>query len=320
MIELEQRMPPGIKFLPNAITVLALCAGLSAIAYASRGDFMLAAWLVAAATVLDSLDGPAARLLKATSRIGAELDSFSDCIAFGVAPAMMMYFWGLNTFRFGWAVCLLYAVCTTLRLARFNSLLDDETPRPWAKGFFTGIPSPAGALLAIQPLVLSIRFPGGPWQNPWSASIWLAIVGALMVSRLPTIALKSVILPRKVILPALLLLVVAVAFFFWEPIIVTAVGLLVYLAHLPYAFWRYQHVRTRPELWLDNRRAQAKSLSARRMRPRVPRLRPTAGGRPQLPRVPQVPRVPRIVRTDRPTSTVRRPSERNRITRDDWHG
>jgi len=120
---------PGVRFLPNAITVLALCSGLTAVAFAMNGQWRLAVGAIAAAAVLDSLDGPAARLLNSTSRIGAELDSLSDCISFGVAPAIVMYVWLLRDEGrgYGWVVCLLFAVCAALRLARFNSLLDDNT-------------------------------------------------------------------------------------------------------------------------------------------------------------------------------------------------
>ncbi|MGI8416403.1 MAG: CDP-alcohol phosphatidyltransferase family protein, partial [Nakamurella sp.] len=138
-------IPPGVKFLPNAITVLALCSGLTSVAFVHHGpgQYLLAGGAIAAAAILDSLDGPAARLLNSTSRIGAELDSFSDLVSFGVAPAVVMYLWALDHNPIGWAICLLYAVFTTLRLARFNSALDDANPKPWAKGFFTGVPSPA---------------------------------------------------------------------------------------------------------------------------------------------------------------------------------
>lgn len=262
-------VPPGVKFLPNAITVLALCAGLSSVAFAHRGQWMVAAAMIAAAAVLDSLDGPAARLLRSESRMGAELDSFSDCVSFGVAPALVMYLWKLDTGSVGWAVCLIYAVCTTLRLARFNSALNDDAPKPWAKGFFTGVPSPAGALLAIQPMLLWTRFGDGWWSNPWVSSVWLLLVGGLMISRLPSIALKHVFIPPRLILPALVGLVIGVMVLFYEPVIVLAIGLVLYLAHLPYAAWRYQHIRRRPELWYDNRRMQTRARAARRLRPQL---------------------------------------------------
>ena len=148
---------PGVRFLPNAITVLALCAGLTSVAFAMNRQWLLAVGAIAAAAILDSLDGPAARMLRSTSRIGAELDSLSDCISFGVAPALVMYVWILRDEGrgYGWVVCLLFAVCAALRLARFNSLLDDTDPKPWAKGFFTGVPTPAGGLMVTAPLLLT---------------------------------------------------------------------------------------------------------------------------------------------------------------------
>ena len=150
---------PGVRFLPNAITVLALCAGLTSVAFAMSGQWRLAVGAIGAAAILDSLDGPAARWLRSTSRVGAELDSLSDCISFGVAPALVMYVWLLRDEGrgYGWVVCLLFAVCAALRLARFNSLLDDDDPKPWAKGFFTGVPTPAGGLMVTAPLLLTNR-------------------------------------------------------------------------------------------------------------------------------------------------------------------
>ena len=121
---------PGVRFLPNAITVLALCAGLTSVAFAMNQQWLMAVGAIAAAAILDSLDGPAARMLRSTSRIGAELDSLSDSISFGVAPALVMYVWILRDEGrgYGWVVCLLFAVCAVLRLARFNSLLEDTEP------------------------------------------------------------------------------------------------------------------------------------------------------------------------------------------------
>ena len=140
-----------------------------------RGAGDPAAWRLAvgaigAAAILDSLDGPAARWLRSTSRVGAELDSLSDCISFGVAPALVMYVWLLRDEArgYGWLVCLIFAVCAALRLARFNSLLDDDEPKPWAKGFFTGVPTPAGGLMVTAPLLLSNRLGyDGFWAEPW---------------------------------------------------------------------------------------------------------------------------------------------------------
>lgn len=273
---------PGVRFLPNAITVLAVSSGLTAVAFALQRTlphhFTYAIGAIAAAAILDSLDGPAARLLRSQSRVGAELDSLSDAISFGVAPALLLYIWALEGHSLGWAACLVYAVCTVLRLARFNSLLD-TAPKPWAKGFFTGVPSPAGALLATVPLLAEIRFGTGFWSAPWFVGSWAILMGLLMVSRLPTIALKSVRVPTQMVLPLLVLLVVGVAALFYEPHLILLLGLGVYLLHLPYAAWKYQHLRRHPELWDADARRQVARAARRqlRMTVRMPRRRRVAG-------------------------------------------
>jgi CDP-diacylglycerol--serine O-phosphatidyltransferase len=268
---------PGVRFLPNAITVLALCSGLTAVAFAYRGQYLFAVGAISAAAILDSLDGPTARLLRSTSRIGAELDSLSDCISFGVAPALVMFIWLLHSNPIGWAVCLVYAVCAALRLARFNSLLDDDDPKPYAKGFFTGVPSPAGGLLAPVPLLMEIRFGAGWWSNSWLTALWMTIVGLLMVSRLPSIALKSVRVAPTLIAPLLILLVAGVAALFYEPEVVLSLGLLVYLLHLPYAGWKYLHLKQHPELW-GERPSRARPPGRRvLLAVRMPRPRRVAG-------------------------------------------
>jgi CDP-diacylglycerol--serine O-phosphatidyltransferase len=267
---------PGVRFLPNAITVLALCSGLTSVAFALRGEWLPAVGALGLAGIFDSLDGPAARLLRSTSRIGAELDSLSDCVSFGMAPALIIYIWLLEQTAIGWAACLVFAVCAALRLARFNSLLDD-TPRPWAKGFFTGVPTPAGGLLAVVPLLLTLRLGDGPWSNVWVVGAWIILLGLLMVSRVPSIALKSVRMPQALILPMLVLMVVAVAALVYEPELVFCIGLGVYLLHLPYAGWKFQHVKRHPELWAD--RSGIRRPRGRRVRlaVRMPRRKRVAG-------------------------------------------
>ncbi len=268
---------PGVRFLPNAITVLALCAGLTSVAFAMSGQWRLAVGAVGAAAVLDSLDGPAARWLRSQSRVGAELDSLSDCISFGVAPALIMYVWLLRDEGqgYGWVVCLLFAVCAALRLARFNSLLDDE-PKPWAKGFFTGVPTPAAGLIVTAPLLLSNRLGvDGIWAQPLVVSGWIVLIGLLMVSRIPTIALKSVRLPAQLIVPMLILLVLGVAALFYEPEIVTVIGMIVYLLHIPYAVWKYYYLKNHPERRRPAGRRPRRS--SRRVRMRIPRRQRVAG-------------------------------------------
>lgn len=275
----------GVRLLPNAITVMALCSGLSSVAFALHEQWFPAIAAIGVAAILDSLDGPAARLLNSTSRIGAELDSLSDLVSFGVAPALVAYVWKFNfgaTVGYGWAFCLLFAVCMALRLARFNSLLDDDSPKPYTKGFFTGVPAPAAGLLSTVPLLLFIRFGEGFWSNRWLLAGWLTLVAALAVSRLPSIALKSVRVPPSLIVPLLALLVLAVALEFYEPQIILAIGLGLYLLHLPYAAWRFQYLKRHPELWMDARQQRLSRSSTRRVRMsvRMPRRRRVAGRAP----------------------------------------
>ncbi len=298
---------PGVRFLPNAITVLALCAGLTSVAFAMNGQWRLAVGAIAAAAILDSLDGPAARLLNSTSRIGAELDSLSDCISFGVAPALVMYVWILRDEGrgYGWVVCLLFAVCAALRLARFNSLLEDTDPRPFAKGFFTGVPTPAGGLMVTAPLLLTERLgDGGLWAQPWAVAIWVVFIGLLMVSQVPSIALKSIRLPPQLILPMLILLVLGVAALFYEPELVTVIGMVVYLLHLPYAAWKYNHLKNHPELWRTPG-AGRQRRSSRRVRLRIPRRQRVAGRLPDGSPMPPQRRLG-MDRQSRPPSAGRR--------------
>ncbi len=275
---------PAVRFLPNAITVLAVSSGFTSVAFAMQtnllGHWTYAIGAIALAAVLDSLDGPAARLLHSTSKIGAELDSLSDAISFGVAPALLLYIWVLNQHTLGWVACLVYAVCTVLRLARFNSLLDDVTPKPWGKGFFTGIPSPAGALLAMVPLLAWIRFGDGWWSNYWAVGGWAVLMGLMMVSKLPSVALKAVRVPPRLILPLLVLLVVGVAAMFYEPHLVLLIGLGLYVLHLPYASWRFHYLRHHPELWEDADRVRFRRSTRRRLTVRIPRRRRVAGRAP----------------------------------------
>ncbi len=273
---------PGVRFLPNAITVLGLCSGLSSVAFALNRNWFAAIAATGVAAILDSLDGPAARLLNSTSRIGAELDSLSDLVSFGVGPALVMYIWKFNDGRgpsVGWAICLLFAVCVALRLARFNSLLEDAAPKPYAKGFFTGVPAPGAGLAATLPLLIAIRFPHGFWTNQWVVAGWLGLIAALAVSRLPTIALKSVRVPVSLIVPLLALLVLAVALEFYEPQIVFALGIGVYLLHLPYAGWKFHYLKNHPELWADSRTRRLRRPSTRRVRMsvRMPQRQRVAG-------------------------------------------
>ncbi len=309
---------PGVRFLPNAITALALSTGLTSVVFASKGQWMLAMIAIAASTVLDSLDGPAARMLKSSSRIGAEFDSLSDLSAFGICPAILIYFWQTSLqdvtdqLWLVWGSALVYAVCTALRLARFNSLLDDdEEPKPFAKHFFTGIPSPPGALLVMVPLIAYVEFGRGFYTQIWLVAAWTVLIGLLMVSTVPTIALKSVRVPQKWITPLLVLLVFGLVTFFFQPRIVALIGIALYLLHIPYAIYRYRHLAAHPELWDLDREPRT-----RRPRRQL-RLRVRAANRPsdRLPRRWDDPTVPRQrMRDPRARSVQRREGGR------DWNG
>jgi CDP-diacylglycerol--serine O-phosphatidyltransferase len=220
--------------IPNILTIGALCAGLTAVRFAflERWEHAVAAIIVAA--VLDGLDGRMARLLNATSKFGAELDSLSDFVSFGAAPALMLYLWSSHEAGgIGWAAALFYAVCCALRLARFNTMLADPSTPAWARYYFTGVPAPAGAGLAMLPLMLSFEFDHGGAQPPWIAICVLFGAGALMVSRLPTFSLKQMRIPRAMTLPALILAAIyvgALATAPWASLLVSG-GL--YLASIP---------------------------------------------------------------------------------------
>jgi len=237
------------RMVPNGLTVMALCAGLTAIRFALEARWELAVLAIVAAGVLDGLDGRAARLLKGTSRFGAELDSLSDFVSFGAAPAVLIYEWSLVGFKgLGWAVALLYAVCCALRLARFNSEIDlaEESQPLLAKSYFKGVPAPAGAGLALLPVMVWLQFDIDLPRSPWIATPVMVAVALLMISRLPTFSLKLATVPHKYVLPVLLLvglMVAALASAPWATLIVVG---LIYLASLPLAFV-LQPMQTRRE-------------------------------------------------------------------------
>ncbi len=181
-----------LNLLPNLMTVGAICAGLTAIRFAIQGNFQLSVAMIVIAAVLDGLDGRLARILKSESQIGAELDSLADFLNFGVAPALTLYLWALQSARSaGWIAVLIFAVCCVLRLARFNVSNRADA----AKGdprFFVGVPSPAGGLLVFLPLYLAYLAPDLPRLPTWVISGWMVFVGLLMIGRLPTPSLKQV--------------------------------------------------------------------------------------------------------------------------------
>lgn len=232
--------------VPNSITAAALCAGLTGIRFAIAGDFDKSVQAVILAGVLDGIDGRAARMLKAQSKFGAELDSLADSISFGVAPALIVYLWALRELpSFGWIAALAFAICCVLRLARFNSRLDSlEQPHKQA-GFLTGVPAPVGAGLAFLPLYLWIATGLPQFANPLGVGIWMLLVAFLLISNLPTLSWSRVRPPRQMRIGLLALIGILMAALLTEPWM-TLVGITVaYLALLPYGVMRYYRIRRR---------------------------------------------------------------------------
>jgi CDP-diacylglycerol---serine O-phosphatidyltransferase len=231
------------RMVPNVLTLLALCAGMTAIRFAMHANFQASVYAIIVAGIFDGLDGRVARLLKSTSTFGAELDSLADFISFGVAPAAVLYLWTMSALGgFGWAIVLFYAVCCALRLARFNTQTGAELP-PYAAPFFCGVPAPGGAGLAIMPLFLSFQWGDWLFRSPYLSAVWMTAVGLAMVSRLPTVSLKKVRIPHHLVLPTLLGIGLATAALTTAPWPTLTVVGLVYIASLPLTIHAYLRLR-----------------------------------------------------------------------------
>ncbi len=238
---------PVRTVLPNLITLLALCAGLTSIRMATEQRFDLAVAFIAVAAALDGIDGRMARFLKSTSRFGAELDSITDFLNFGVAPAILVYVWALDDLRsLGWIASLIFAICAALRLARFNLALDAVDKPEWKASFFVGVPAPAGAMTVMLPLYVElIGIPHGFLTAP-VVFVYTIAVGLLMVSRLPTWSGKLIgqRMPRDMVAPLFVLGVLLVAFLLSFPFETMASLTLAYWACLPLSWRSYErHLR-----------------------------------------------------------------------------
>jgi CDP-diacylglycerol---serine O-phosphatidyltransferase len=242
------RQIPVRTLVPNLITLLALCAGLTAIRLAIE---MKLEWAVAAivfAATLDGIDGRVARMLKGTSRFGAELDSLADFVNFGVAPALILYFWGLHELgHAGWIGAMVFAICAGLRLARFNVMIDDPNRPAWAANFFVGMPAPGGAITVLLPIyVMFLGMPHLAFAEPVVLLYTLAIA-FLMVSRLPVFSGKRVgkrVAPEMV-LPLFVVVVLFFALLIAYPWPVLTTGVILYLASLPFGFMSYRNHQRR---------------------------------------------------------------------------
>ncbi|WP_046315307.1 CDP-diacylglycerol--serine O-phosphatidyltransferase [Mycobacterium sp. UM_Kg1] len=257
------RGPVGLHILPSSMTVLAICAGLTSIKYALDGQPHIAMALIAAAAILDGLDGRVARILDAESRMGAEIDSLADAVDFGVAPAVVIYVSLLSTQPAGWIVVLLYAVCVVLRLARFNTLLDDATLPAYTREFFVGMPAPAGAIALMGLLAAKLQFGEGWWTSQWFTCIWVVGTSMLLVSRIPMRKMHAVSVPPHLAaaLLAVLALVAAAAFLFPYVLVLVLIG--AYLCTIPFSVRSQRWVAAHPEAWEDapkERRAARRAI------------------------------------------------------------
>ncbi|MHA6723026.1 CDP-diacylglycerol--serine O-phosphatidyltransferase [Sphingomonas sp. RS2018] len=242
-----RRQASGIPLravVPNAVTALALCSGLTAIRYAIGQEWERAVIFIMAAGVLDGIDGRIARMLRGESRFGAELDSLADAIDFGVTPAIVVYLWSLQISpRFGWLCALLYAVFCALRLARFNARIDVTEQPHKSAGFLTGVPAPAGAGLALMPLYLSFITDEPIFRSPLLAGPWLVFIALLMVSNIATYSWTSLKLRRTVRFDAIVVVVLIAAALISAPWQTLTVICTLYLVSIPFSIRSYSKVR-----------------------------------------------------------------------------
>ncbi len=229
--------------LPNLVTLIALCLGLSSIRFAAEGRFETATLAILVAAVLDGLDGRIARALEGTSRFGAELDSLADFVDFGVAPALLLYFWSLhNMTSIGWVAAMIFAIACALRLARFNVMIDDPNKPVWMSNFFVGMPAPAGAIVVLLPMYLHLSFvemPNSPALVPY-ATAYVLLVAMLMASRIPHFSGKKIgRVPREWFIPVLFGTAVFLLILWQFPMEVLIALVVIYLGMLPLSMRRY---------------------------------------------------------------------------------
>ena len=251
---------PLRAIVPNLITSMAACAGITSISFSSEGRWLPALWALLVAVICDGMDGRVARLLNASSKLGAELDSLADFVNFGVAPAMFMYFWftggpthvidgeavNPTLIRVVLACALYYAMCDCFRLARFNTMLEQETAPYW-KHFFTGVPAPGGCWMVLTPAMIALALDLKWSPSPYLGIFMLLFVGSLMASRLPTVSLKHLHVPKTwlpFVLAGLLLLVALLVSNFWLTLGAVGVG---YILTIPLTGWIFVRVRARYE-------------------------------------------------------------------------
>ena len=233
--------------LPNMLTLIGVCIGLTSIRFALDGRFELAIVAIIIAALIDGLDGRIARLIKGTSKVGKELDSLTDMISFGVAPAFIMFFWKLNTLgKFGWLLCLIFVICVALRLARFN--VNSSQEPSWRDNFFEGVPSPAGGILVLTPLIISLSgFELYKLNYDIVTPFFFIITSFLLISKFPTYSFKKIVIPRR----TTIFLLFGIVLFFGLLLIYTfnviALSAVIYVLLLPISFLHYQKIKKQHE-------------------------------------------------------------------------
>ena len=233
--------------LPNILTLIGVCIGLTSIRFALDGRFEFAIIAIIFAALIDGLDGRIARLIKGTSKVGKELDSLTDMISFGVAPAFIMYFWKLNVLgKFGWLLCLVYVICVALRLARFN--INSNQEPSWKDNFFEGVPSPAGGILVLSPLIVSLSgFDYFELNYNIIVPIFFIMTSFLLISKFPSYSFKRIAIPRK----TTIFLLFGVVLFFGLLLIYTfdviAISIFVYLILLPISYLHFNNIKKKHE-------------------------------------------------------------------------
>lgn len=233
---------PFRKLVPNIVTMLALCSGMTSIRYSLQENWTKAVLLIFLAALLDGLDGRLARMLKASSKFGAELDSLSDFISFGVAPAILMFQWCLFDLpKIGWFFCLLFAMGMAMRLARFNTMLEDDDIPPYWSHYFTGVPAPAAAAMAMMPILISYDYKAAePFLHTHLfCGIWMCLVSYLETSRIPTISLKKTKIKTSMIVPLLIIVALIANFLFTKTWLTLGVLTGIYTLSIPYGIARF---------------------------------------------------------------------------------
>jgi CDP-diacylglycerol--serine O-phosphatidyltransferase len=229
--------------LPNMLTLIGVCIGLTSIRFALSAEFHLAVIAIIFAALIDGLDGRIARLIKGTSKVGKELDSLTDMISFGVAPAFIMYFWKLSSLgRLGWLLCLIYVICVALRLARFNVNSNQEPS--WRDNFFEGVPSPAGGILVLTPLIISLtNFDYININYNIVVPIFFITTSLLLISKFPTYSFKKIVIQRKATIFLLFGIILFFGLLLVYPFIMISFSAIIYLLLLPISYFNYQKLK-----------------------------------------------------------------------------